>query len=338
MSRDWGGGGGSTAQLVLALLRLGWKACLRPPCFMCFLSLHAPRPLPLPPALADLAEVAPEIGGQLAPAGASRTLAQAVVDAVVALLETGAFSEAAAGAAGPGASSGDGQDGQAAETAALQLLAAHLAAGRAVVSGGVLLRVLRHLAAAPGADMSREEREAVFCDVVAAAGIGMSAADRQQVRRRARGLRRNVAAATLLHMPACGCAACAPCLLRPLSLLTLLLWPGGAFRRPSSSRGRRTSCWQRRGCGMPRATLLRRSSAWRAMPGEAPGPRRACCVLWHAGTSLVTGCSARLPARCPHARAPHPPPPPSRPPLPALPPLCLLPVLQAPGGGLQVCA
>jgi len=154
---------------------------------------------------------------------------QAVVDAVVVLLESGAFSPAGttAGteASAPGAAAGSTQPTTAAtaatataeaETAALQFLAAHLASNRAVASGGVLLRVLRHLAAAapgpapapaptsarasstatgmaaahptitgtsPGADMSLAEREAVFCDVVSAAGASMSPPDQQQVSR-----------------------------------------------------------------------------------------------------------------------------------------------------------
>ena len=119
---------------------------------------------------------------------------QAVVDAVVVLLESGAFepsnnscfagvslegSSAAAEAAAEAAGAAP-----AAETAALQFLAAHLAANRAVVSGGMLLRVLQHLAAtgAPAADMPPAEREAVFCDVVAAAGSSMGPADLQQAR------------------------------------------------------------------------------------------------------------------------------------------------------------
>ncbi|PSC67185.1 vacuolar sorting-associated 8-like protein isoform X1 [Micractinium conductrix] len=141
----------------------------------------------------DLVEVAPELRSQVVVQGARRTVAQAVVDAVVALLESEGFQT-------PGA-----------ETAALQFLAAHLASNRAVVGGGMLLRVLRHLAApaagaadgragdagdqqAGGADarsgtaagspaaaggMSAAQREAVFCDVVSAAGASMAPQDQQ---------------------------------------------------------------------------------------------------------------------------------------------------------------
>jgi hypothetical protein len=109
-------------------------------------------------------------------------VAQAVVDAVAALLEAGAF-DGGTGGAGDDASS----RGECAEAAALAFLAAHLAANRASASGDMLLRVLRHLSA-PSSDassgMGAAEREAVFTDVVSAAGGGMSPADRQQVRPR----------------------------------------------------------------------------------------------------------------------------------------------------------
>lgn len=151
---------------------------------------------------ADLAELSPDIARQ-APAGAAgRTVAQAVVDAVVALLETGAFSAGpddgrdATGGAGSSPAAATARDAAAGgETEALRFLAAHLASNRAAVPGGVLLRVLGHLAAAPSApgaaggggegsdasDMSAAQREAVFCDVVSAAGAGLGAADREQV-------------------------------------------------------------------------------------------------------------------------------------------------------------
>lgn len=151
-----------------------------------------PRPT-WPPA--DLAELSPDIARQLAPAGAGRTVAQAVVDAVVALLQPGAFGSPSPGhpAGSPAAAAGE----TAAETAALQFLAAHLASNRSVVSGSVLLRVLQHLAApgggaagsAPGstpgsvpssAAMLEDEREAVFCDIVSAAGSSMGPPDHQQ--------------------------------------------------------------------------------------------------------------------------------------------------------------
>ncbi|KAL4426026.1 hypothetical protein ABPG75_010042 [Micractinium tetrahymenae] len=131
----------------------------------------------------DLAEVSPDIKSQVVVQGPGRTVAQAVVDAVVTLLECGAFSETeakpstAAWAAAAGA----------AQTAALQFLAAHLASNRASVSGGVLLRVLQHLAAPSeptasgrGGGMLPAQCEAVFCDVVSAAGAGMSVPDQQQ--------------------------------------------------------------------------------------------------------------------------------------------------------------
>ena len=74
-----------------------------------------------------------------------------------------------------------------AETAALQFLAAHLASNRACVSGSMLLRVLHQLAAVQGlapaasTDMTAAEREAVFCDVVSAAGSTLNPVDQQQV-------------------------------------------------------------------------------------------------------------------------------------------------------------
>ncbi|KAL4853637.1 Vacuolar protein sorting-associated protein 8 [Chlorella vulgaris] len=126
----------------------------------------------------DLAEVSPEVASHIAPGGETRTVAQAVVDAVAALLESEAFAASPHSAAVPDA---------AAETAALQFLATHLASNRACVSGAMLLRVLRYLAAPaiahspslPGG-LSPAERESVFCDVVAAAGGSMSTGDQQQ--------------------------------------------------------------------------------------------------------------------------------------------------------------
>ena len=115
---------------------------------------------------------------------------QAVVDAVVVLLESGAFdtttttTSTAASAHAVSSEAGAAGTAPAAETAALQFLAAHLAANRAVASGGILLRVLQHLAAigaTAAADMLPAEREAVFCDVVTAAGSSMRPPDLQQV-------------------------------------------------------------------------------------------------------------------------------------------------------------
>lgn len=123
------------------------------------------------------------------------------MDAVVALLESGAFTAdepGASEAAGPpevarpaeaaGQAEAAGPAGGAGQAAALHFLAAHLASNRAAVSGRVLLRVLDHLAAPsrPAAagmagSMSPAQREAVFCDVVSAAGAGMSVPDQQQV-------------------------------------------------------------------------------------------------------------------------------------------------------------
>ncbi|KAL4418863.1 hypothetical protein ABPG77_002930, partial [Micractinium sp. CCAP 211/92] len=129
----------------------------------------------------DLAEVAPDIGSQLATQGGARTVAQSVVDAVVALLEAGAFA-----AAEPATGMAVRQAAGAAETAALHFLATHLASNRAAVPGGMLLRVLGHLAEAPAAaaggagGMPPARREAVFCDVVSSAGAGMSVPDQQQ--------------------------------------------------------------------------------------------------------------------------------------------------------------
>jgi hypothetical protein len=101
------------------------------------------------------------------------------VDAVAALLESEAFAASPHSAAVPDA---------AAETAALQFLATHLASNRACVSGAMLLRVLRYLAAPAAAHspslpggLNPAERESVFCDVVAAAGGSMSTGDQQQV-------------------------------------------------------------------------------------------------------------------------------------------------------------
>lgn len=136
----------------------------------------------------------PDIASQLAPGGSGRTVAQSVVDAVVVLLESGAFASPLPGspAAAASAAAGEPAGAVSGETAALRFLAAHLASNRAVVSGAVLLRVLGHLAqptaagaASPG-DMPADEREAVFCDVIAAAAGGLGPADRQQVRSRSR--------------------------------------------------------------------------------------------------------------------------------------------------------
>lgn len=100
------------------------------------------------------------------------------MDAVAALLEDGAFARGTDNRSPPGEGS---------EAAALAFLAAHLAANRASASGGMLLRVLRHLAAPPASGsasggMGAAEREAVFTDIVSAAGGGMSTVDRQQAR------------------------------------------------------------------------------------------------------------------------------------------------------------
>eukprot|EP00887_Chlorella_sp_A99_P007106 scaffold2.g7106.t1 len=206
----------------------------------------------------DLAEAAPEVASRLALApaggGGGSTVTQAsgrdgsslppaslrlsamaarlwgaVVDAVVVLLEGGAFA-----ARGPGAQQqpqGQGQ-GQGAEHAALTFLAVHLAASRAVVPPRLTLRVLEHLAppataagaaaepppppprqpraqgrgraeaaaadAAAAARVSlaaplpREQREAIFIDVATHAAGGMGALERQQAvwLARAAGLRR----------------------------------------------------------------------------------------------------------------------------------------------------
>lgn len=146
--------------------------CRRPP-------IPCPSPHPCP----DLGELSPDIARQVSPSGAGRTVAQAVVDAVVALLDSGAFSAALPSGISEAAVAGAGSPASAAapQTAALQFLAAHLASNRAVVSGGVLLCVLQHLAAPAVVDMSAAGREAVFCDVVSSAGSGMSPADHQQV-------------------------------------------------------------------------------------------------------------------------------------------------------------
>lgn len=110
------------------------------------------------PCPTDLAEVCPDISSQLAP-GSARSVAQAVVDSVVVLLESGAFASLLPGSPANGDASPAVQSNLAAaasqpaaaasasgETAALRFLAAHLASNRAVVSGTVLLRVLGHLA------------------------------------------------------------------------------------------------------------------------------------------------------------------------------------------------
>lgn len=147
--------------------------------------------LPLP-CLADLADVCPDIASQLAPGGSGRTVTQAVVDAVVALLESDAFAAPLPGSpAAAAVSSGEPAAAAGRETAALRFLAAHLASNRAVVRSAVLLRVLGHLAqppavaAAASGDMRADEREAVFCDVITAAAAGLGPADRQQVRGKA---------------------------------------------------------------------------------------------------------------------------------------------------------
>lgn len=152
------------------------------------------RPLvPRCPLPTDLAEVCPDIASQLALGGSGRTVAQSVVDAVVVLLESGALASPLPGSpAAAAAAAGEPVAAASGETAALRFLAAHLASNRAVVSGAVLLRVLGHLAqptaagaACPG-DMTADEREAVFCDVIAAAAGGLGPTDRQQVRSRSR--------------------------------------------------------------------------------------------------------------------------------------------------------
>ncbi len=126
----------------------------------------------------------PDISSQLAP-GSARSVAQAVVDSVVVLLESGAFGSPLPGSPANGDASPAAQGNLAAaasqpaaaasasgETAALRFLAAHLASNRAVVSGTVLLRVLGHLAqpqqaaagTAPGPDGERpaDEQQAGF--------------------------------------------------------------------------------------------------------------------------------------------------------------------------------
>lgn len=134
----------------------------------------------------------PDIASQLAPGGSGRTVTQAVVDAVVVLLESDAFAAPLpSGPAAAAVSLGEPVAAAGSETAAMRFLAAHLASNRAVVPSAVLLRVLGHLArpsavaAAAAGDMQADEREAVFCDVIAAAAGGLGPADRQQVRGRA---------------------------------------------------------------------------------------------------------------------------------------------------------
>lgn len=214
---------------------------------------------------------------------------QAVVDAVVALLESGALLDEEA-TAHEAAQPTVG----AAQTAALHFLATHLASNRAAVSGAVLLRVLEHLAAppAPGAaaragGMSPAQREAVFCDVVSAAGAGMSVPDQQQVGRRHRAVgcrgwlgRQRKQLRLGSHTPAC----CTHCL-----LLAQATWlantPPCPASRPASWRGAPASCKPRRGCGMPRGGTPTRWPAWHEMRGEdaagpAPGSGRRAAWVW----------------------------------------------------------
>lgn len=97
----------------------------------------------------------------------------------------------AAGGPGPASS---GSSGESAETTALQFVAAHLAANRAVVPPSIVMRVLDHLAApaqppgaagggSGGSNAQRAVwREGVFRDVVTHALGALSEVDRQQVR------------------------------------------------------------------------------------------------------------------------------------------------------------
>ena len=207
---------------------------------------------------------------------------QAVVDAVVVLLESGAFDTSSSSGSGgslgvspevSSAAAGAAGAAPAAETSALQFLAAHLAANRAVVSGGVLLRVLQHLAAtgAPAADMSPAEREAVFCDVVAADGSRMGPADLQQVREsRQQGC--------CLLLAASGQAGFAARQHEMPLLLTTKCVCGHLFCRPSSWRGGWASCRPRRGFGTQRAPTQRRWPAWRGIPGALGASK---LHIWH---------------------------------------------------------
>ena len=128
---------------------------------------------------------------------------------MVALLELGTFV-----AVGSTASASAGSTTPMAETAALQFLATHLASNRACVSGGMLLRVLRHLAAPPpdgtgtAGDMCEEEREAVFCDVVSAAGSSMTPVDQQQVGAAHKLVCLIARAAALANLTCCAACCC----------------------------------------------------------------------------------------------------------------------------------
>jgi hypothetical protein len=121
---------------------------------------------------ADLREFTPSVVGEAASLG-ERSVTQAFVDAVVALLEEGAFADR-----GPSTREGGG------EAAALRFLAEHLAANRAAVGVPAALRILEHLTAAAQSGgvgaMPPAEREAIFADVAARVGAEAAPAERRR--------------------------------------------------------------------------------------------------------------------------------------------------------------
>ncbi|GAB4818305.1 hypothetical protein N2152v2_005351 [Parachlorella kessleri] len=139
---------------------------------------------------ADLSYVVPSVAQHIpAAAAGDRTMTQAVIDAVVELIQTDSLpaSVPSSGevAAAHTASQQSSPPGASAETVALQFVADHLASNRAVVPPSIVMRILSHLAAPAqqaqqGQQQQQAQREGVFGDVVTHAFSSLGDVDRQE--------------------------------------------------------------------------------------------------------------------------------------------------------------